>query len=71
MKREDWYPSQYSRICSDHFEETFIRRSAQRIELKENAIPTRFKTFPSYLKSKVTLENYFIYTIFCSQEMEV
>lgn len=53
MHREDWMPSSHSRICSDHFQEEHINRTGQRVDLKDDAIPTRFKKFPKHLK-KVT-----------------
>ena len=50
MRREDWMPSSHSRLCSDHFQEKHIDRSGQRVRLKDDAIPTRFKKFPEHLK---------------------
>ena len=50
MHREDWSPSAHSRICSDHFKERDINRTGQRVELRSDAVPTRFKKFPKHLK---------------------
>ena len=50
MRREDWMPSSHSRLCSDHFQEKHIDRTGQRVRVKDNAIPTRFKKFPEHLK---------------------
>eukprot|EP00795_Rhopilema_esculentum_P003236 gene3236-1558_t len=55
MHRQDWSPSQYSRICSDHFKESSIQRVGRKAKLKDDAVPTRFKQFPKYLK-KTTKE---------------
>jgi len=50
MHREDWMPSSHSRLCSDHFQEKYIDRTCQRVKLKDDAVPTRFKKFPEHLK---------------------
>ncbi|KAG1655031.1 DNA transposase THAP9 [Nymphon striatum] len=50
IRRENWTPSKYSRICSDHFKEEVIDRSTNNVKLTKDAVPTRFKTFPKHLK---------------------
>ena len=50
MHRQDWSPSKYSRICSDHFLENNIN-SRQIVQLREDAIPTRL---PKHLKKVTT-----------------
>ena len=56
MRREDWCPSSHSRVCSDHFQEKFINRTGLIAKLQEDAVPTRFKKFPQYLKQVKSLE---------------
>ena len=59
LRRKDWQPSKHSKICSDHFTESNLNRTYRRVKLREDAIPTRFKQFPNYLKKVylyVTLE---------------
>ncbi len=53
MKREDFQPSKWSTICSEHFEEEcFINKPFYRI-LKDNSIPTIFTTnLPSELQDR-------------------
>ena len=58
MRREDWSPSSHSRVCSDHFQEKFINRTGLIAKLREDAVPTRFKKFPQYLKQVKSLEKY-------------
>ena len=50
MHRNDWNPNKYSLICSDHFLEKDIDMTSQNVHLRANAIPVRFKKFPSHLK---------------------
>ncbi|KAJ8952722.1 hypothetical protein NQ318_021040 [Aromia moschata] len=41
IRRQDWVPSKYSRMCSVHFEEKFIMRSENgSCSLLKNAVPT-------------------------------
>jgi len=54
MHRQDWSPTKYSRICSDHFFERDINRTGQNVQIREDAIPTRFKNFPNHLKKVTT-----------------
>lgn len=55
IRRDNWIPSQHSRICSDHFIEGQINRLGQRVELRLNAIPIRFKSFPRIYKKQVNI----------------
>ena len=48
--RKDWLPSSSSRICSDHYIESCFDRTRKITKLKDNAIPTRFKGFPTYMQ---------------------
>ena len=41
MHHDDWNPSKYSLICSDHFLEKDIDRTGQNVHLRANAIPVR------------------------------
>lgn len=50
MRRDKWQPSAHALICSDHFLEEYIDRSKKIVKLKPDALPTRFKKFPSYFK---------------------
>eukprot|EP00794_Sanderia_malayensis_P021103 gene21103-23164_t len=50
IRRENWKPGNYSLICSDHFLEKDVDRTRQVVRLRDGAIPSRFKTFPSHLK---------------------
>eukprot|EP00795_Rhopilema_esculentum_P001625 gene1625-16085_t len=51
MYREDWSPTIYSKICSDHFVERFLNRSGLlRVEVRCNAVPTRFKQLPKAIR---------------------
>ena len=58
MRREDWSPSSHSRVCSDNLQEKFINRTGLIAgRLWEDAVPTRFKKFPQYLKQVKSLKN--------------
>nr|XP_039255752.1 THAP domain-containing protein 1-like [Styela clava] len=50
LRRANWIPTSSSRLCSDHFKESDIKRTGQRTRIKDNAVPTRFKAFPKYLR---------------------
>lgn len=52
MKRENFCPSKYSLLCSDHFEDSCFDRTGQIIRLREDAVPTIFK-FPKPQTQKV------------------
>lgn len=49
MRREGFQPTEYSRICCDHFDEECFDRTRQRIRLKRNAVPTVFN-FPAHFE---------------------
>ena len=53
INREDWIPSKYSRVCSDHFFEKHMDRTGQSVRLRENAAPLRFKMLPQDLKKVI------------------
>jgi hypothetical protein len=55
IRRKDWLPSSSSRICSDHFAESCFDRTGKITKLKDDAIPTRFKSFPKYMQKVLTL----------------
>lgn len=52
IKRKNFEPNQWSRICSIHFtEQDFqVRPGAHRLLLKDDAVPSIFSSFPSYLQ---------------------
>ena len=51
MSRKDWQPAPHSHLCSEHFEEVcFDRTSLVYVRLRENAIPSIFPSFPTFLK---------------------
>lgn len=54
MRRKQFEASQWSRLCSVHFtEEDFqVRPGAHRLLLKDNAVPSIFPSFPSYLQKR-------------------
>jgi len=53
IKRKNFKPSQYSRICSTHFtnDDYQIRPDANRPLLRSNAIPSVFPSFPAYYQT--------------------
>ena len=54
IRREGWFPTQYSYICSEHFlESDFIQRTGICKRLKQDAIPSVFPAFPKYLQNNV------------------
>ncbi|XP_035204711.1 THAP domain-containing protein 2-like [Stegodyphus dumicola] len=51
IRRMNWEPTKYSRLCSEHFSEDRIDKYSQhRVYLRENAVPNVFKNFPTYLQ---------------------
>ncbi|KFM69304.1 THAP domain-containing protein 1, partial [Stegodyphus mimosarum] len=51
IRRLNWEPTKYSRLCSEHFSEDRIDKYSQhRVYLRENAVPNVFKNFPTYLR---------------------
>jgi len=57
IKRKHFEASQWSRICSVHFTEQDyqVRPGAHRLLLKENAVPSVFPSFPSYLQTPIKI----------------
>ena len=54
VRREGWFPTQYSNIFSEHFlESDFIQRTGICKRLKQDAVPTVFPAFPKHLQSNV------------------
>jgi hypothetical protein len=51
LRRENFYPSKYDFLCSEHFTpDSFYENYVSRKQLKENAVPTIFD-FPDHLKA--------------------
>ncbi|KAF5281734.1 hypothetical protein FQR65_LT14574 [Abscondita terminalis] len=52
LRREDFTPTKYSKVCSDHFTSTdYINRpESYKLKLKADAVPSIFPAFPSYLQ---------------------
>ena len=51
IRRQDWQPSKYSTLCSEHFiEQDFDRSSLVCVRLREHAVPSIFPAFSSYLQ---------------------
>ncbi|XP_028268614.1 uncharacterized protein LOC114440386 [Parambassis ranga] len=44
MKWQDWTPTRFSVLCSNHFEEQYIDRRGKYVALKKDAVPTIFPT---------------------------
>jgi len=57
IKRKKFKASQWSRICSVHFTEHDyqVRPDAHRLLLKDNAVPSVFPSFPSYLQTPIKI----------------
>lgn len=51
IRRADWSPSPYSKVCSAHFTPDCFRTINDRKYLKESAVPTIFD-YPAYLLPK-------------------
>ena len=49
LKMETLKPSNTSTVCSDHFKESDINRTGQRVKLRTGAVPTRFKSASFHL----------------------
>ena len=54
VRRKDWMPSEKSLLCSDHFIRDFFTQSdSSKRQLKKEAIPTIFPSYPSYLQISI------------------
>lgn len=49
--REKWKPSQYTVLCSDHFEDDCFEGKAESIRLRPDAVPTLFGFPPRLIKN--------------------
>lgn len=51
VRRKDWEPTQYSRICSEHFRDIDMdRTSLSCVRVRDDAVPCIFSSFPSYMQ---------------------
>lgn len=51
VRRLNWTPSKYSRLCSEHFTPDDYRGPGMNVpHLKESAVPSIFKGFPAHLQ---------------------
>uniref|UniRef100_UPI0037E813C7 uncharacterized protein n=1 Tax=Semicossyphus pulcher TaxID=241346 RepID=UPI0037E813C7 len=55
MKWDDWTPSRFSVLCSNHFEEQYIDRTGKCVKLREDAVPTIFSSFDDTQKEKAPI----------------
>ncbi|XP_035205582.1 THAP domain-containing protein 1-like isoform X2 [Stegodyphus dumicola] len=54
VRRANWKPTKFSRICSEHFSEDQIdRTSLCCVRLRDYAVPNIFKAFPPYLQKLI------------------
>ncbi|CAL1272052.1 unnamed protein product [Larinioides sclopetarius] len=54
LRRVNFRPTKYSRLCSEHFSENQIdRTSLACVRLKANAVPNIFKGYPKHLQKKL------------------
>jgi len=42
VQKKNWYPSQSSLLCSDHFLPKMLNRTGQKVQLRSGAVPTVF-----------------------------
>uniref|UniRef100_A0A1A8KAV0 THAP-type domain-containing protein n=1 Tax=Nothobranchius kuhntae TaxID=321403 RepID=A0A1A8KAV0_NOTKU len=56
MKWDDWTPTRFSVLCSNHFEEQCIDRTGKHVTLREDAVPTIF-TSCEKMQSKKAFSN--------------
>lgn len=57
-KRKNFKASKNHSLCTAHFEEKWIVKSANRIKLKAGAVPTLFPAFPDYYQQQVLISEY-------------
>lgn len=50
MRRDKWFPSRASRICSTHFEEKYMYFTNNQRRLLANTVPSIF-SFPKHLQT--------------------
>ncbi|XP_040575438.1 THAP domain-containing protein 1-like [Lepeophtheirus salmonis] len=53
LKRDDFTPKKFLRICSEHFTPESFNRTLDVVRLRENAVPTLFKAFPPCFQEEV------------------
>ncbi|KFM80891.1 THAP domain-containing protein 1, partial [Stegodyphus mimosarum] len=69
VRRKNWTPTVYSRLCSEHFSEDQIDRSSLAcVRLRENAVPNIFKGFPAHLQQKMSSKPVDPMTHYASEE---
>ncbi|KAG0419857.1 hypothetical protein HPB47_003833, partial [Ixodes persulcatus] len=54
ISRKDWQPnttSNYSIVCSNHFEYSCFKTTTKTRRLIQGAVPTKFEGYPSYMKA--------------------
>lgn len=57
LRRENFTPTKYSRICSRHFKEEDIdRTSLSTVRIRHGAVPSIFDAFPDHLKENAAPE---------------
>ncbi|KAJ8879413.1 hypothetical protein PR048_020021, partial [Dryococelus australis] len=52
LKRDKWYPTPASYLCSEHFTEKGIYKTNNQRLLLESAVPTEF-SFPEHIKKNI------------------
>ncbi|XP_072224655.1 uncharacterized protein [Leuresthes tenuis] len=55
MKWKDWTPTRFSVLCSNHFEEQYLDRTAKSVTLREDAVPTIFSPPDNTRKKKASV----------------
>ncbi|KAM6967138.1 uncharacterized protein LKV04_019406 isoform 1-T2 [Tautogolabrus adspersus] len=55
MKWDDWTPSRFSVLCSNHFEEQYIDRTGKCVTLRDDAVPTIFSSSGDTQKTKAPI----------------
>ena len=53
LRRKEFQPTKYSKICADHFEDACFDRTGQTTRLRDTAVPTIF-AFPSHLNKVIS-----------------
>ncbi len=60
IRIENWVPSQFTVICSEHFEKDCFITDLKNQRLKPSAFPTIFKVFPKYLLSQNAVPRWYL-----------